>query len=169
MNPRVYCTVPSRKEAEEVVSRMQREGFKEDELVVADQLSEIEGVVLTDRDYAESTIRGAWIGALLGAVTAIAELAYINSPALNSWSGVAAVPIFNALGWGLYGMIAGGTGILARRHMPSKLMRHFEEQVAKARLLVSIQLHNSREVGTVTAALTSAGATDIQCIGSRAA
>lgn len=67
----------------------------------------------TERDYNYSTKVGAFLGAIAGGVIGAAMIWYIDSPALNAWALVASIPILNALGWALFGMIVGSGGLLA--------------------------------------------------------
>jgi hypothetical protein len=52
-------------------------------------------------------------GFVVGWAIGIALLLYVDWPALNQWEWVASIPIWNGIGWMLYGMIAGSGGIFA--------------------------------------------------------
>ena len=52
-------------------------------------------------------------GFIVGWAIGIALLLYVNSPALNQWVWVPSIPIWNGIGWMLYGMISGCGGIFA--------------------------------------------------------
>jgi tetrahydromethanopterin S-methyltransferase subunit G len=68
---------------------------------------------LTVADYIYSVKIGSVIGFLAGWAIGIALLLYLDSKALNSWPGVPSIPLLNGLGWMLYGLIAGGSGMFA--------------------------------------------------------
>jgi formate/nitrite transporter FocA (FNT family) len=57
--------------------------------------------------------RGIYGGAVVGFIVGMAILVYTDSPALNRWWGVFSIPISQAFGWALFGMIAGGGGLFA--------------------------------------------------------
>jgi hypothetical protein len=68
---------------------------------------------LTPEDYLYSVKIGSVLGFLVGWAIGIALLLYVDSKELNNWPGVPSIPIWNGIGWGLYGFIAGGSGLFA--------------------------------------------------------
>ena len=52
-------------------------------------------------------------GFLIGWALGIALVLYVNTPALNQWAWMPSIPIWNGIGWMLYGMIGGSGGIFA--------------------------------------------------------
>jgi hypothetical protein len=54
---------------------------------------------------------GAVTGAILGLVLGIAQLIYIGSWDFFYWGYMPMIPLYSALGWALYGMTVGGSGI----------------------------------------------------------
>jgi len=71
-----------------------------------------------ERHYSEeecnySTKIGMAGGFIVGWAIGIALLLYVDNPALNQWAWVPSIPIWNAIGWMLYGMIGGSGGIFA--------------------------------------------------------
>ena len=68
---------------------------------------------LTPADYLYSIKIGSAIGFLVGLAIGIALLLYLDSEPLNNWPLVASIPIWNGIGWMLYGFIAGGSGLFA--------------------------------------------------------
>ena len=66
---------------------------------------------LTATDYLYSTKIGSVIGFLVGWAIGIALLLYLDSRELNNWPGVPSIPLWNGIGWGIYGFIVGGSGL----------------------------------------------------------
>jgi hypothetical protein len=64
-------------------------------------------------EYTYSTKIGSAIGFLMGWAIGVGLVFYIDSPALYEWPLVPSIPIWEAIGWGLFGMIAGSGGIFA--------------------------------------------------------
>ena len=68
---------------------------------------------LTVADYVYSVKIGSVIGFLVGWAIGIALLLYLDSRELNNWFLVPSIPLWNGIGWALYGFIAGGSGLFA--------------------------------------------------------
>jgi hypothetical protein len=68
---------------------------------------------LTAADYLYSVKIGSVIGFLVGWAIGIALLLYVDSKELNNWPGVPSIPLWNGIGWMLYGFIGGGSGLFA--------------------------------------------------------
>jgi hypothetical protein len=65
-------------------------------------------------DYKHSMKMGIMLGFIAGLLIGFAMLAYIGSEKLNNnWPFAASIPLWNAFGWALYGMIVGGSGALS--------------------------------------------------------
>ena len=62
------------------------------------------------RHMAFSIVAGAIAGLLIG----IAQLMVIGSRQLWNWPFMPMIPLFSALGWALFGMIIGGSGVFAK-------------------------------------------------------
>jgi hypothetical protein len=56
---------------------------------------------------------GMICGFIVGWAIGIALVLYLDSPALNEWVWMPSIPIYNGIGWMLYGMIGGCGGIFA--------------------------------------------------------
>ena len=67
----------------------------------------------TEQECNYSTKIGMAGGFIVGWAIGVALLLYVNTPALNQWAWVPSIPIWNAIGWMLYGMIGGSGGIFA--------------------------------------------------------
>jgi len=84
------------------------------------------------RHYSEeecnySTKIGMAGGFLVGWALGIALLLYVNSPALNQWEWMPSIPIWNGIGWMLYGMIGGCGGIFADLRFSAKTEHKLDE------------------------------------------
>jgi len=66
-------------------------------------------------------------GFLVGWAIGIALLLYVDSPQLNQWEWVASIPIWNGIGWMLYGMIGGSGGIFADLRLSPKAECRLDE------------------------------------------
>jgi len=83
---------------------------------------------LTVEDNAYSVKLGSILGFLVGWAIGVALLLYLNSKDLNQWPGVASIPIWNGIGWGLYGFIAGSGGLFAHIGRKPEAERTASEQ-----------------------------------------
>jgi len=86
---------------------------------------------LTTADYIYSVKLGSVGGFLVGWAIGIALLLYLDSKELNNWPGVPSIPLWNGIGWGLYGFIAGGSGLFA--HIGRKKTTAEKRETAKLR------------------------------------
>jgi formate/nitrite transporter FocA (FNT family) len=89
------------------------EGSKTQEAV--SRPPDLESAGDTDLDMKLSLWRGVVGGAIIGLLIGIGVVLYTDSPALNAWWGMPVIPIGQAFGWALFGMIAGGGGLFAKR------------------------------------------------------
>jgi hypothetical protein len=80
---------------------------------------------LTAADYLHSVKVGSLLGFFAGWVIGVALLLYVDSKELNQWPLVASIPLWNALGWAIYGFIVGGGGLFA--HVGRKEAHHAEK------------------------------------------
>ena len=84
---------------------------------------------LTPADYHYSIKIGSVIGFLVGWAIGIALLLYLDSRELNNWPGVPSIPLWNGIGWGIYGFIVGGSGLFA--HLGRKKKDALPESVTQ--------------------------------------
>jgi hypothetical protein len=68
---------------------------------------------LTSADVIYSVKMGSVMGFLVGWAIGVALLLYLDSKELNQWPGVPSIPLWNGIGWALYGFVCGGSGIFA--------------------------------------------------------
>jgi hypothetical protein len=62
-----------------------------------------------------SILTSTMAGVIIGWVVGVAQLIYIGSWELIYWAFMPLIPIYSALGGGLYGMIFGGGGLFAEK------------------------------------------------------
>jgi hypothetical protein len=160
----VICIVSLPEQANEAVSRMQKLGFRPEEVIVAKEVSEIENLILTEADMTRSTLIGVVYGAIAGFLVGLGQMVFLGPTIWSMW-GAAAIPIFNAGCWALIGSIVGCGGILASKRVSPEVQHRLENEVEQSRLLVSVPLHNKAELSQVKATLTEVGATNIHYTG----
>ena len=167
MTDNVYCTVSLPEQANEAITRMRLLGFEPGEVIVANQPSEVEGLIRTESEMTRSTLIGVACGFLTGVIMGFAQLAYMGHGVWKS-PDLALIPVFNGFGWALVGSIIGCGGIFGRRKVPTNVEHHYEELVSKAKLLVAVPLHNRKELPAVRATLLDVGASNIYYTGDAA-
>jgi len=156
---KVYCTVSRLEQANAAIARIQLLGFMPEDVIVANQPSEVENLVHTESEMTRSTVLGAIYGFVAGFLLGILNLAITGHGVWSMW-GVPLIPIIGGLCWSLVGSIIGCGGILVSPKVPKEIAHRFEEKVADAKLLVTFPLHSSKELSGVRATLLEAGATD---------
>jgi len=75
------------------------------------------------RMEAERTHAMIWsvvVGAIIGLAIGVAQLIYIGSWDLFYWEFMPLIPLFSALGWALFGMILGGSGLFSKSNPSTK-------------------------------------------------
>jgi hypothetical protein len=90
-------------------------GFKQAEILFSKTAVEAPPPVSTVPDYALSTKRGVGLGAIAGLLIGILQLLYVDSPALMTWPRMLTILFWMSFGWALFGMVVGGSGVLANR------------------------------------------------------
>jgi hypothetical protein len=160
----VFCTVSLPEQADEAVSRMQRLGFRPEEVIVAREVSEVENLIHTEADMTRSTLIGVAYGAIAGVLLGLGQMVFLGPTIWSMW-GAAAIPIFNAGCWALIGSIVGCGGILGSRKISPEVAHRLEREVEQSRLLVAVPLHNKAELSQVKASLSEVGATNIHYTG----
>ena len=160
MNDRLFCTVSQPEQANEAISRMQKLGYAPDEVIVATEISEVERVMESDAAMKRSTLLGIGYGALAGFLTGLGQMYFLGSTVWTMW-GAPAIPIFNAACWALVGSIVGCGGILGSKQISPKIVHRFESEVAAAKVLISIPVHDRLKLPVVQATLSELGATNI--------
>ena len=78
---------------------------------------------------ANCMIHAIVIGAIVGWVVGVAQMAYMNSAEFFFWPLMLMFPAYNALGFAFYGMILGGSGLFT-----SKTAEAQAEEPQKARV-----------------------------------
>ena len=167
MKDRLFCTVSQAEQANEAIARMQRLGYGPEEVIVAKEITEVEHLMQSEARMKRSTLLGVGYGALAGFVMGLGQMVALGPTIWSMW-GAAAIPIFNAGCWALVGSIVGCGGILAKGGVSPKIVHQFESEVAGAKMLISVPVHNRTELPAVQAALSELGATNIHFVGKAA-
>jgi len=58
------------------------------------------------------------VGAIIGWFVGVGQLVVMGSWEMFYWSGMPMMPLYNAAGFALYGMILGGSGLFSKRETP---------------------------------------------------
>src|SRR6187399_2527858 len=160
MTDNVFCTVSLPEQANEAVSRMQRLGFRPEDVIVAREVSEVENLIHTEAEMNRSTLNGIIYGAIAGFVMGIGQMVFLGPTIWSMW-GAAAIPIFNAGCWALVGSIVGCGGIFGSRKVSPEIAHRLESEVEQSGILVAVPLHYKEEFSQVRATLSELGATNI--------
>jgi hypothetical protein len=160
----VFCIVSLPEQANEAVLRMQKLGFRPEDVIVAKEVSEIENLIHTEADMTRSTINGVIYGAIVGVIMGLGQMVFLGPTIWSMW-GAAAIPIFNAGCWALIGSIVGCGGILATKRVSPEVKHRLESEVEQSRILVTVPVHNKTEWSQVRATLSDVGATNIHYTG----
>ena len=164
MSENVFCTVALPEQAGEAVTRMQRLGFRPEDVIVASEVSEVENLIHTEADMNRSTLIGVGYGAIAGFLVGLGQMAYMGPAIWHMW-GAAAIPIFNAGCWALVGSIIGCGGILVSKRVSPEVEHRLEKEVEQSRLMVAVPLHSIAELAEVRKTLADIGATNIHFTG----
>ena len=167
MNDRLFCTVSQPEQASEAIARMQKLGYGPEEVIVAKEISEVEHLVQSEARMKRSMLLGVVYGALAGFVMGLGQMVFLGPTIWSMW-GAPAIPIFNAGCWALVGSIVGCGGILGKGGVSPKVVHQFEAEVASEKMLISIPVHDRKQLPTVQAALSELGATNIHFAGKAA-
>jgi hypothetical protein len=104
MADNVFCTMSMAEQANEAIARMEKMGYRPEEVIVATEVSEVERLMQNESDMTRSTLLGVAYGAAAGLLVGLGQMAYIGSGIWSMW-GAAAIPIFNMGCWALVGSI----------------------------------------------------------------
>jgi len=164
MTDNVFCIVLLPEQANEAVTRMQRLGFRPEEVIVARDVSEVENLIHTEAEMKRSTLLGVVYGAIAGFLVGLGQMVFLGPTIWSMW-GAAAIPIFNAGCWALIGSIVGCGGMLASRKVSPEVAHRLAREVEQSRLMLAVPLHNKAELPQVRATLSEVGATNIHYAG----
>ncbi len=146
----VFSIFSSPAQAESAVNRIKGAGIAASDILVVP--------VEPETDLALSHKRGILWGGVLGALMGIAIIFYSDSPRFSGWGGILAMPIIGTFGWGLYGWILGGTGLLAGA-----------KKTSKPETVLSFHVPIPGELDKVEMVLKEAGASDVRTLDPMAA
>jgi len=155
----VFCAHSKGAEVDEAVSTLKNEGVCPTALTIVSRPQDLEAIACPDAKVNLSIKRGVVGGAGVGALIGIAMILYMGS-AHNPW-GEASLVMWDAFGWALFGMIIGSSGLLAKSPLPAALVQHFEEAIEEGKILVSLQVKDTRDLNRVAEALYKIGAADM--------
>ena len=146
----VFSIFSSPSQAESAISRIKVAGIPASDILVV--------AVEPEADLALSHKRGILGGAVLGALMGLAFILYSDSPGFNNWGVFLSITLVVAFGWGLYGFILGGTGLLAGA-----------KNTTKPEAVLSFHVPVPSELERVESVLKEAGASDVRTLDPMAA
>ena len=141
----VFGIFSSTLQAESAINLIKGAGISASEILVVPVEPEV--------DLALSHKRGILWGSLLGALMGVAFILYSDSPMLKSLGAYLSFPLVGAFGWGLYGFILGGTGLLAGA-----------KKTTKPETVLSFHVPVPGELARVESVLKEAGASGVRTL-----
>ncbi|HEY1172186.1 MAG TPA: DUF3341 domain-containing protein [Verrucomicrobiae bacterium] len=158
-----FCIAASRKQAENIVERLQDAGFSNNDISALFPDKE------TTRDFAhekrskspEGAAAGVSTGGILGgALGWLAGIGALSIPGVGPF--IAAGPIMTALSGAAMGAAVGGiTGALIGMGIPEFEARRYEGKIRDGNILISVHTENNEEINRAKAIFEQAGADDI--------
>ncbi len=159
----VFGICTTREQAEECVSRLQRAGFRNDDISVlmSDQASTHDLAVEKATKAPEGVTTGVSAGGVIGgALGLLAGMGALAIPGMGPF--IAAGPIMGALAGLGVGSAAGGLiGVLAGMGVPEFEAKRYEGHVREGGILVSVHCDSAELVDRAKEVLESAGAESI--------
>lgn len=147
MNATVYCTVPTRERAEEIVDDLKSSGFGNSDISVLMQDRSGTREFATEHNTkapegaTTGGVAGMGTGAILGWLAGIGTLAI---PGLGPF--IAAGPIMAALSGAAIGGATGGIiGALVGMGIPEEEAKHYDEKVRGGHALISVHTEDMAE------------------------
>src|SRR6476469_4865555 len=162
----VFCIAKSRSQAEEIVERLQTEGFPESEISIL--LPDKEGKHEIGPVKATKAPEGATTGVAAGGVTGgviglLAGIGALAIPGVGPF--IAAGPIMAALSGAAVGGATGGVvGGLVGLGIPEIDAKRYDEKLKKGNYLIAVHTDESKDVDRAKEIFKNAGAEDISTV-----
>lgn len=163
MSTSVYALAKDDIQANAIVSSLQREGFRGDDISVLfpDKTSSRDFAHEKNTKAPEGAVTGGATGAVLGgALGWMAGIGALAIPGIGPF--IAAGPILASLSGAAVGAAAGSlTGALIGMGMPEYEAKRYEGKIKEGRILVSVHADNSEWTTKAKKILKDSGAEDI--------
>jgi len=162
MNKAITCTVPSVNKAEEVLNRLQLEGFSSSDISLLFAQNDKNKVVIEKHSKAsEGAATGVGTGGVLGGVLGwLAGIGSLAIPGIGPF--IAAGPIMAALSGGAIGAAVGGfIGSLVGVGIPELEAKNYENKLKQGHALISVRVLNEEQDKKVKEIFKSNQAEDI--------
>ncbi len=157
----VFCIATTEAEAEGVVFKILQTGITRESIFVVTGCSEMDHVALPIRELRRHVRIGLGIGASVGWFVGTAMIVLLASVAPPSTGEALLIPLNTALAGMVLGTVAGASGGFCRPRISPNLARHYEEEVRRGRVLISVELHDARNRDNVAAAFVRSGGMDV--------
>ena len=154
----VFCAHSSEAQLNKAISKMQTSGM-DPAVITVSAPNELDWLATPGTKIDLSLKRGVYGGLVIGALLGVAML--IAIPSLWAQSGATSLIAWESFGWGLFGMIVGSSGVLARGPYDEKLVHHFEQALDEGKILISISVADRLQLDRAAATLYELGAADI--------
>ena len=162
MSREIFCVAETESQANGLVTKIEQMGFALDDVSIATHPCEVERIAYPDSQLLHDTRIGALIGAAIGLGYGVATLAVIGAAGIPRWYEALLLVSAGALGGSLLGMIVGGSGAWGTARMSPSVEHLYEEEVARGKIVVSVQFGDLEDMEKVIMAINDAGATDVR-------
>ena len=163
MKKAVMCIVPTRSQAETIVSQLQESGFTQNDISVLfpDQKGTKDFAHEHNTKAPEGAVAGAGAGGVLGGtIGLLAGIGALAIPGLGPF--IAAGPLLAALSGVAAGATVGGlTGALVGMGIPEIEAKRYEGKLRQGNLLIAVHTESSEEQKRAERIYQSASANDV--------
>ncbi len=158
----VFCIATTEAEVEGVVSRVLQTGITRENISVATGLSEMDQIAFPNRELRHQAWIGLGLGGVIGWFVGTAMIV-LDPSEVPPWTVEALlIPLSTALIGIVLGAVAGASGGFCRA-LPPNLTHHYEEEVKRGRVLISVQLDDASTRHKVAADCVRSGGLDVHC------
>jgi hypothetical protein len=156
----ILCVARNPIQARELIKRIESMGIPPRNVAIATRPSEVEHAVYPDSQVLHDAKLGFIFGGLVGWLLSTAVLVMIGTPTMRI---AEALPLLigGVIGGAILGAVFAASGILGAAVMASSLERHYEEEVGRGGILISVEFRNKAEQKAVKSAMHDSGASDV--------
>ena len=155
----IFCAAVNENQINTAIATIRAEGVEPSALKLISRPQELDWVACPQPKLNLSLQRGVVYGAILGALLGLAMALFMGR--VEGFWQVVTLMFWESLGWALFGMIVGSSGLLARPRLASKLVHHLEEAIGEGKILLSLQVPTRAELNRAAQTLYKMGAADM--------
>jgi hypothetical protein len=155
----IFCAAVNENQINTAIATIRAEGVEPSALKLISRPQELDWVACPQPKLNLSLQRGVIYGAILGALLGLAMALFMGR--VEGFWQVVTLMFWESLGWALFGMIVGSSGLLARPRLASKLVHHLEEAIGEGKILLSLQVPTRAELNRAAQTLYKMGAADM--------